>query len=244
MNILLAALSFRNGDLIYNKNKIVSTIKEYSNKVDLILFGESFLQGFDALTWNFEIDKNIALSKDSKLIKEIKKLCKKFNVSVSFGYFELFDSKIFSSQIVINKQGKIIFNYRRVSSGWRIKETDNHYQEGTSFSTFELDNKIFALALCGDLWNEENVNIVLNLPSDYLLWPVYTDFNYNEWNNVEKNEYAMQAKKFNKLTLYVNSYCLDSDDNEIAKGGAAVFKDGMIINEIPSGKEDVLIIKI
>lgn len=243
MNILLAALSFRNGNLIYNKNQIVSTIKEYNNKVDLILFGESFLQGFDALTWNFEIDKNIALSKDSKLIKEIKKLCKKFNVSVSFGYFELFDSKIFSSQIVINKQGKIIFNYRRVSSGWRIKETDDHYQEGTSFSTFELDNKTFTVGLCGDLWNEDNVNIVSNLSSDYLLWPVYTDFNYDKWNNVEKNEYAMQAKKFNKLTLYVNSYCLDGDD-EIAKGGAAVFEDGKIINEIPSGKEDVLIIKI
>lgn len=58
-----------------------------------------------------------------------------------------------------------------------------------------------------------------------------------------KNEYAKQAKKFNKLTLYVNSYCLDSGD-EIAKGGAAAFKDGMIINDIPSGKEDVLIIKI
>ena len=243
MNVLLAALSFRNGKLIYNKNQIVSTIKEYNNKVDLILFGESFLQGFDALTWNFEIDKNIALSKDSKLIKEIKKLCKQFNVSVSFGYFELFDSKIFSSQIVINKQGKIIFNYRRVSSGWRIKETDDHYQEGTSFSTFELDNKTFTVGLCGDLWNEDNVNVVSNLSSDYLLWPVYTDFNYDKWNNVEKNEYAMQAKKFNKLTLYVNSYCLDGDD-EIAKGGAAVFKNGMIINEIPSGKEDVLIIKI
>ena len=243
MNVLLAALSFRNGNLIYNKNQIVSTIKEYNNKVDLILFGESFLQGFDALTWNFEIDKNIALSKDSKLIKEIKKLCKQFNVSVSFGYFELFDSKIFSSQIVINKQGKIIFNYRRVSSGWRIKETDDHYQEGTSFSTFQLDNKTFTVGLCGDLWNEDNVNIVSNLSFDYPLWPVYTDFNYDKWNNVEKNEYAMQAKKFNKLTLYVNSYCLDGDD-EIAKGGAAVFKDGMIINEIPSGKEDVLIIKI
>lgn len=243
MNVLLAALSFRNGNLIYNKNQIVSTIKEYNNKVDLILFGESFLQGFDALTWNFKIDKNIALSKDSKLIKEIKNLCKKFNVSVSFGYFELFDSKIFSSQIVINKQGKIIFNYRRVSSGWRIKETDDHYQEGTSFSTFELDNKTFTVGLCGDLWNEDNVNIVSNLSSDYLLWSVYTDFNYDKWNNVEKNEYAKQAKKFKKLTLYVNSYCLDGDD-EIAKGGAAVFEDGKIINEIPSGKEDVLIIKI
>lgn len=244
MNILLAALSFKNGDLIYNRNQIVSTIKEYNNKVDLILFGESFLQGFDALTWNFEIDKNIACSKDSGIIKEIKQLCKKFKVSVSFGYFELFDSKIFSSQIVINKQGKIIFNYRRVSGGWRIKETDDHYQEGTSFSIFELDNKKFTLGLCGDLWDEENVNIVSNLSSDYLLWPVYTDFSYNKWNNVEKKEYAKQAKKFNKLTFYVNSYCLDSDSNEIAKGGAAIFKDGMIINEIPSGKEDVLIVKI
>ena len=45
---------------------------------------------------NLQIERRTVKDTDifigSKIIKEIKKLCKKFKVSVSFGYFELFDS--------------------------------------------------------------------------------------------------------------------------------------------------------
>lgn len=44
--------------------------------------------------------------------------------------------------------------------------------------------------------------------------------------------------------LYVNSYCIDKDEKEIAKGGAILFSKGKIISEIPAGKEDILIVKI
>ena len=42
----------------------------------------------------------------------------------------------------------------------------------------------------------------------------------------------------------MNSYCLDTDDDEIARGGAALFQNGKIISELPAGEEGVLIIEI
>ena len=44
--------------------------------------------------------------------------------------------------------------------------------------------------------------------------------------------------------LYVNSLCLDKEGDDIAKGGAALFLDGSVIKEIPSGKEDILVVEV
>lgn len=244
MKIALASLGFINGDVDYNKNKIIKTLAEYRYKVDLVLFGESFLQGFDALTWNFEKDKMIALEINSKTINEISIQAKSNQIGVSFGYFELINDKIYSSQITINKEGKVINNYHRVSTGWKIKGSDTHYQEGLGFQTFLFEDKIFGVGLCGDLWDEENIASMKALNLDLLLWPVYTDFNQDEWNNIERYEYAKQAKKVCNSTLYVNPFCLDKIEYDFAKGGAAYFKDGKIVKDIPSGREDILIIEL
>ena len=49
MMIALAAVGFKNGDIAYNKEKIISVIRDHRYQADLILFGETFLQGFDSL---------------------------------------------------------------------------------------------------------------------------------------------------------------------------------------------------
>jgi len=85
---------------------------------------------------------------------------------------------------------------------------------------------------------------IASLGMEIVLWSVYTDFNYNKRNNFEKYDYAMQAKLLNVLVAYVNSFCLDSGEDDIAKGGAALFINGNIIEEIPSSKEGFLTIKL
>ena len=244
MKITLAAIGFKNKDIEFNKNSIISKIKEYEGKTDLLLFGETFLQVFDSLSWPFDIDKNIAISKEHKIINDICEAAKKHKIAVSFGYIELENDKIYSSQLTINHKGIIINNYKRVSPGWRIKETDYHYAEGSNFQVFKLNDKSIIIGLCGDLWYDTNIDRILKLASNLVLWPVYTDFNYNKWNNTEKFAYAKQASLLKRPVLYVNSYCLDSFEEEIARGGAALFSNGLIIDEIPSGKEGCVTIKI
>lgn len=106
-----------------------------------------------------------------------------------------------------------------------------------------MDKRI-AVGLCGDLWYDENIDGIKKMNADIIFWPVYTDFNYEKWNNEIKYEYLEQASKINSDVLYGNSYCIDKDEKEIAKGGAILFSKGKIISEIPAGKEDILIVKI
>ena len=100
------------------------------------------------------------------------------------------------------------------------------------------------IGLCGDLWYVENIDKVKQLNPDVVFWPVYTDFNSEEWNTSEKYEYASQASKFCDKVLYVNSVCKDKGANEIARGGSAFFENGSICREVPSGKEAILLIEI
>lgn len=46
---------------------------------------------------------------------------------------------------------------------------------------------------------------------------MYTDFNHNEWNETIKHEYATQAGKICGKVLYVNSFCIDKEDDDMRK---------------------------
>ena len=242
MIILLASKEFVNNDITHNLETIHSTINEYSSKVDLIIFGEAYLQGFDALRWNYEEDKHIAIEQSSPIIKEIAEACKKGNIAISFGYYEKDDEHIYDSYITISKDGEIVNNYRRVSIGWKEKYASKEYAEGDGIIKFTLEDKSFAIALCGDGWDENNVLVIRDLDVDILLWPLYVDFKEDRWNKELKYEYAFEAKKMAKRVLLVNS--LNYEKDALARGGAIYFLDGIIKDELPAGGEGTLIIDI
>ena len=244
MTIALAAVGFRNGEITYNKEKLIKIIREYCNKSDLILFGETFLQGFDSLSWEYDRDKEIAISADDSIIEEIREAAKENSVAVSFGYIEKAEDSLYSSQLTIGRDGKTIDNFRRVSVGWKEPIADSHYKEGDGFHKFRFEDKEFAVGLCGDLWDDQNVKSMKDLDAEIVLWPVYTDFNYREWNESIKNEYAEQAALFGHKVLYVNAVCLDREGHEIARGGAAYFLDGKIKRQTPAGEESILCVRL
>lgn len=61
-------------------------MKSHSNIVDIIIFGEAFLQGFYAANFDENYDKNIAISLNSNVIKDVQKACVQYNIAVSFGF--------------------------------------------------------------------------------------------------------------------------------------------------------------
>ena len=244
MRCALAAVGFINEDLQHNKQVILDTLKECSGKVDLVLFGESFLQGFYGANFDPEHDIQIAVSRDVPIIGEIAAGAKQNAVAVSFGFIEKADETFYSSQITLDNRGNVIDLYRRVSPGWKEPFAGDQYREGNGFRCFFFQGKKLAVGLCGDLWYEENVEQMKQLEPDAVFWPVYTDFSFREWNNSIKQEYAEQAGKVCDTVLYVNSLCLDKVGEEYARGGAALFRNGAICQELPAGREGILFVEL
>lgn len=237
MKIALASARIVDGDIDFNLSQMERYTKEAKAEgAELVCFGEAFLQGFNALSWHYGKDKNIALTASSRELMRIKALSVEFGIDVMFGYNELERETIYSSCALVSG-GEIIHNYRRISRGWReYTKTDAHYKEGLSVEAFEYKSKRCVIALCGDLWDHPERFAV---GEDILFWPVYVCWTREEWENGGKNEYAQQAMLCCENTLYINSVC-DGD----AFGGAAHFLGGAIHRELPIFNEGLLIVEV
>lgn len=237
MKIGLVSYEFKNGKIEYNIEKIEKAIISSNGSANLLCFGETFLQGFDSLSWNYEIDKNIAITKESVTMEKLKKLSKKYKIDLGIGYIEREKEKIYSSYIVI-ENGKIIHNYRRITKNWKeYLITDEHYCEGKTSDKFIYKNREFKIALCGDIWicpEKFKTNGIL-------LWPVYCNFTKEEWKNTEQYDYAKQSKLASDNVLLVNSI---TKDEPISVGGAYYFKNGKIEKSLELNKEDILFVEI
>ena len=238
MKIALASESFINKDIEYNLFIIFEALRKYSKKVDLICFGEAFLQGFDSLSWNYEKDKKIAIKKNSIIIKRICEKAKEANCAVSFGYFEKDNEDLYCSYMFVGSNGEIINNYRRVSIGWKeYTKTDFHYKEGNCFESFLYKDKRFICALCGDLWYDENIKLINDIEKDIVLWPLFVSYDLDKWKE-ELIDYNLQASKLQNPVLLINSI------SENSNGGCYYFNRGKIVKSLPMGKEGYLIIEL
>lgn len=237
MKVALALAQIIDKDLMFSLLQMERYMKEAkAHGADLVCFGEAFLQGFNALTWQYEEDRKIALTVSSQELTKIKKLTEKLDIDVLFGYNELANDCIYSSCALIS-DGKIIYNYRRISKGWKeYSKTDAHYREGSTVKPFDYNGKKCVIDLCGDIWDYPER---FAIGEDILFWPVYVCWTKEEWENGGKIEHAQQAKLCCDNTLYINSICKND-----AFGGAAHFCCGEIQQALPLFDEGLLYVII
>lgn len=235
MRIGLASYMFINNDIPFNLSQIEKGTAAAQGSVDLLCFGETFLQGFDALSWVYERDRDIAVSTDSSVMNRLCDLTRRYSVDLLFGYIEKEADALYSSCAVVEK-GALTYNFRRISKGWKeYWHTDEHYKEGTDTCGFAYRGQPAAIALCGDLWDYPE-----RFRTDGLLiWPVYVNFNLAEWSKYEM-EYAQQAALASRRTLMVNSI----SETPKSYGGAFYFLDGKIEKKTAYDMDDILIVEI
>lgn len=245
MKIALASAPVKNRNIESNLQAMIDAMEDCSGNADLILFGESVLQGFDSLCWDYEIDRLMAVALTDAPIQRMCKAAREYNIAVSFGFIERGDDVLYSSQIFIGSDGEIVNVFRRVSVGWKYYWlTDAHYREGSCFEAFTYCGKRVAIGLCGDLWTDGRPEEMKALNADIVLWPVWCDYKADEWNSSVKHEYAEQAALCGDCVLFVNPFCADPDVTDAAAGGAVYFKNGSIVMEAPSGKSGILTVEI
>lgn len=235
MRIGLAVCESVNNDIAFNISQIEKAMCAARGTVDLLCFGEAFLQGFDSLNWDYENDKLIAVSTDSDIMRQLCNLTLRYRVDLLLGYIEACGDTIYSSCAVIEK-GKLICNYRRISRGWKeYSIADQHYKEGTDPANFLYHGQLMTIALCGDLWDFPEVFKTDGL----LLWPVYLNFELEQWAAAEA-DYAAQANLAARKALMVNPISKDP----VSYGGAFYFVDGTIQKKLAYGAEGILTVEI
>ena len=86
MNIGLASVAVVTRDTQRNVAALVAAMKLYKGKCDFLVFGETALQGFDSLTWDYQIARSTAVVQASLTICKMQKAARCLGMGVSFGY--------------------------------------------------------------------------------------------------------------------------------------------------------------
>lgn len=237
MKIALASARQINRGIDHNLSQMERFMNEAKAAgADLVCFGETFLQGFDCCEWEYDRDRNMAVSVDSDVFRSVLRMSAEIGVDVLFGFVELDGETIYSSAALVT-EGRLHRLYRRISQGWKeYRKTDSHYREGDTVPVFGYRGRKCSIGLCGDFWDYPER---FRLGEDILFWPVYISYTPEEWNQGVGEEYAAQAKQCCEHTLLVNCIC-----DEDAQGGAVYFKDGKIAAELPVGKEGILLVDL
>ena len=179
----------------------------------------------------------MGITTSSSLFRKLRELSSLVGIDLLFGYVEREGDSLYSS-CALMQEGQLLYNYRRVSQGWKhYWRTDHHYREGDTVEVFSYRGKRCAIALCGDLWDSCAERFALG--EDLLFWPVYISYTPQEWTSGAREEYAVQAGKICGHTLLINSLC--SGDGY---GGAAQFVNGTVQAELPLGQEGLLIVDV
>ena len=235
MRIGLVSYRCKDNDISFNMSQIERALRDTAGKVDLLCFGETFLQGFNSLCWDYEVDKDIALAKESDEIKQLQRWSEQYQVAILTGYIEKEADALYSSCITISEE-RIINNYRRISKGWKeYTITDEHYQEGTFVGSFCLCGEKITIALCGDLWDYPE-----RFKTDGLLiWPVYVTFTTDDWKQVESHEYARQSFLAAKDVLMINPIDIEDQNH----GGSSYFHNGKLVNRTAYDEEQIIIVQ-
>lgn len=238
MKIALASARFINNDINFNLGQIRRYAREAQLAgADLLCFGEAFLQGFDALNWDYVHDREIAAAVDSDVFKELRALTEETGVDLLLGFLERDGGEIYSSCALLGG-GQTLHLYRRISKGWKeYWKTSGCYQEGGAPELFSYRGKRCLIALCGDLWDFPER---FQLGADLLIWPVYVNFSLGEW-VCQRAEYAAQAALACRHTLLVNSVTRPPDAASF--GGCYEFVDGEIRSALEPGTEGLLIVE-
>ena len=236
MRIGLVSYRCENRNTAFNMKQIELAMQRAEGKADLLCFGEAFLQGFDALCWDYEADQTIALDLSSETISQLRRWTVQYGISLLVGYIEKDDGKLYSSCVVIS-DGGIVHNYRRISRGWKeYAITDGHYCEGNETGAFQLHGKKINLALCGDLWHCPDRFRTNHL----LIWPVYVNYTTDAWHQGVLDEYAAQAALVAKDVLMINPI----DNDPVNHGGSFHFRHGKTAAYIPFDQEGILFVEI
>lgn len=208
---------------------------------DLICFGESYLQGFEGLTWQYEDDLKIALDINDEVIGSIRDIAIRHQCAISFGFIEKEGEQLYSANMVIGKNGETVDLYRRVSIGWKEPIANEKYAEGDGFHTFEYLGKTFATAICGDLFYEFHIKDLSEIKMDALLWPLYVDYSISDWCENAFDDYKAQTRPIPCPVLMINSFV---NDPIRANGGCYVFQYGGILSALPMGEVGIHTFKL
>jgi NAD+ synthetase len=246
MKIVSAQKNFTVGDLNGNAEKIISTVKEYDHKDNLVVFSELCVSGYPPLDL---LDNDQFIDDQLFTVSHILKETSMCNSYFVVGYFRRNSKRpgkpLFNSLSVCHK-GEILYTYDKVLlPTYDVFDEDRYFEPGDSLPTYTFSGCKVGFAICEDLWptnryRQNPIDQISNVWCDFVI-----SINASP-STVGKHEERLRliqghAKRFQLDIIYVNQ--VGGNDDIVFDGNSfCVDRNGDLRSHSRSFEEDVKII--
>lgn len=236
VKIAIAQINTVVGDLAGNTDRILSGLKEASNKAaDLVIFPELAITGYppeDLLFKPHFVKENISYLK--KITAEVR------DIIAIIGFVDKDMSGIYNSAAIIYNK-KICCIYRKIHlPNYGVFDEKRYFKPGSENVLIEAGDFSFAVNICEDIWvKESRIEKQVLSKADFLVNISASPYHFGKMKEREK-VIKDKAKRFAIPVVYCN--LVGGQDELIFDGRSALFwKDGALILEAKAFKEDLFL---
>lgn len=178
MKYALALFESKQNDIQTNLKTIETVLMTAAKqRVDLVLFGEQFLQGYRP-------DDHLALDINSSGIFTLRLLASNYDIRFGVGFIELVDGDVFNSYVVFDKDGSKLA----------------HHRYGVQSESFKIDGQSYQVVI-----GDEGFSISKPV-DDLILWPTHLEVTPKEWFNEALMKYRLQCANLSDEVILVNVF--------------------------------------
>lgn len=239
LNISLAQLNFKVGDVAYNTQKILDyTMQAYNNyKANIVVFSELALVGYPAEDFLLrkELYEDVCIA-----LEKILQQSYQMDVYIVLGYpaQDLHKKLCFNACCVIYKGSIIATYYKQELPNYGVFDERRYFHSGSKIIFFTANGYKVALSICEDLWHDKVIRQIQQTQVDLILSLNASPFSINK-DNLRKNILKQRAKQANLPIVYVNT--VGGQDDLVFDGGSMVVdSNGETVFQCKFFQEDLL----
>jgi predicted amidohydrolase len=236
MRVCLIPLRIEVRNPTANLQHFQQRLKEVSQRQpDIVCLPECAFTGY---LYNEQDFQKFAEPIPGQTTSAVSSLARESHCYICFGMLEKAPEGVYSSAVLIDKAGEIVFVHRKICE-------QPPFINGSEVKAIDTELGRLSVLLCGDLFEDE-VKAKLDNRLDVLILPLARSFDgkspdLERWLKEERQAYADEVKKVGVTGLIVN-LLENSSEPEASFGGAMIVNArGKILAESTHGTDDVLI---
>nr|WP_263323494.1 nitrilase-related carbon-nitrogen hydrolase [Neobacillus sp. Marseille-Q6967] len=231
MRLAIAQVAPVFGNIDANLSEMINIMERNKDKADLLVFPELSLTGYDLKERLYDV----AITTESKEIKEVCKASEELGMNVVFGFVEQGKGdQIYKSAVMI-KDGKVTSVQRKIyPTNYGIFEEGKYFSKGKRVHVQHLESFTSCMLICNDLWQPSLPHIAAHYHTSLLIGLINSPdgglgskYSSSEgWETVGKFYAGMygcyvalvnRVGKENEISFYGNSKVIDPYGQIIAQ---------------------------
>jgi len=239
VNLTLAQLNFRVGDLQGNREKIVKVIRENAPHTNILVFPELALTGYppeDLLTQKHFLEET------ERELMEILKASSPYDTLIVLG-LPLLEFDLYNALVLIHR-GKIIGKYfKNFLPNYSVFDEYRYFRKGNSPLLVELGDYKVTFSICEDIWYPDGVERLGALSGAELIVNINASPFHIGKHSFRENFIKARAQDNLCFVAYVN--IVGGQDELVFDGRSFVVSPtGEVIARAKAFEEDILTVSL